>query len=36
MGVGTARRGAVPARQVLNAKPVSEVREFVARKRRRA
>jgi DNA polymerase (family 10) len=36
MGVGTARRGAVPAGQVLNAKPLSEVREFISRKRRRS
>ncbi len=36
MGVGTARRGAVPAQHVLNAKPVAEVRDFIARKRRRS
>jgi DNA polymerase (family X) len=35
MGVGTARRGAVPARQVLNARPLDDVRAFVAAKRRR-
>jgi DNA polymerase (family 10) len=36
MGVGTARRGAVPAGQVLNTKSVEDVRQFVARKRQRA
>jgi DNA polymerase (family 10) len=36
MGVGTARRGAVPAHQVLNSKSVDDVRQFVARKRQRA
>lgn len=35
MGVGTARRGAVPRRQVLNARPLEDVRAFVAAKRRR-
>lgn len=35
MGVGTARRGAVNGSQVLNARPVSAVREFVAAKRQR-
>ena len=35
MGVGTARRGWVEARQVLNTRPVADVRAFVARKRRR-
>jgi DNA polymerase (family 10) len=35
MGVGTARRGAVPTRQVLNARPLEDVRAFVAAKRRR-
>jgi DNA polymerase (family 10) len=35
MGVGTARRGAVPAPQVLNTKSVEDVRQFVARKRQR-
>jgi DNA polymerase (family X) len=35
MGVGTARRGAVPAPQVLNTKSVDDVRQFVARKRQR-
>lgn len=33
MGVGTARRGAVPARQVLNTRSVDDVRQFVKRKR---
>jgi DNA polymerase (family 10) len=32
-GVGTARRGGVEARQVLNARPLTDVRAFVARKR---
>lgn len=36
MGVGTARRGAVPVRQVLNTRSVEDVRQFVARKRQRA
>ena len=35
LGVGTARRGWVQARHVLNTRPVSEVRAFVAAKRRR-
>jgi DNA polymerase (family 10) len=35
LGVGTARRGWVEARHVLNTRPVSEVRAFVAAKRRR-
>jgi DNA polymerase (family X) len=35
MGVGTARRGAVEARHVLNARPVEDVRAFIARKRAR-
>lgn len=35
MGVGTARRGAVNGSQVLNTRPVSAVREFVAAKRQR-
>jgi DNA polymerase (family 10) len=35
MGVGTARRGAVPARQVLNTRSVDDVRQFVKRKRQR-
>ena len=34
-GVGTARRGWIEARQVLNTRPVSELREMVERKRRR-
>jgi len=34
-GVGTARRGWVEARQVLNTRPLAEVREFIAAKRRR-
>lgn len=33
MGVGTARRGGIATRQVLNARPLAEVREFVGRKR---
>lgn len=33
-GVGTARRGWVEARQVLNTRPLAEVREFIAAKRR--
>jgi DNA polymerase (family 10) len=36
MGIGTARRGAVPTRQVLNTRPVEDVRQFVADKRARA
>ena len=35
MGVGTARRGWVEARQVLNTRSIAEVRTFVTRKRRR-
>jgi DNA polymerase (family X) len=35
LGVGTARRGCVEARHVLNTRPLSEVRAFVARKRAR-
>ncbi len=34
LGLGTARRGWVEARQVLNARPLSEVRAFVDAKRR--
>jgi DNA polymerase (family 10) len=34
LGVGTARRGWVEARHVLNTRPVAEVRAFVAAKRR--
>lgn len=34
-GVGTARRGWVGAEDVLNARSIADVREFVARKRRR-
>ena len=33
-GVGTARRGWVEAHQVLNTRPLSAVREFIAAKRR--
>ena len=33
-GVGTARRGWVEPRQVLNTRPLAEVREFIAAKRR--
>jgi DNA polymerase (family 10) len=33
MGVGTARRGGVEARHVLNARPLAEVQAFIARKR---
>jgi len=33
-GVGTARRGWIEPRQVLNTRPVDEVREFIAAKRR--
>jgi hypothetical protein len=33
-GVGTARRGWVEARHVLNTRPVDDVLEFVAAKRR--
>jgi DNA polymerase (family 10) len=35
MGVGTARRGWVEARQVLNTRSIADVRAFVTRKRRR-
>ena len=35
LGIGTARRGWVEARHVLNARPVEQVRAFVAAKRRR-
>jgi DNA polymerase (family 10) len=35
MGVGTARRGWVESRHVLNTRPVDEVVAFVARKRGR-
>jgi DNA polymerase (family 10) len=35
LGIGTARRGWVEARHVLNARPLDEVRAFVAAKRRR-
>ena len=35
LGVGTARRGWVQARHVLNTRPAAEVRAFVAAKRRR-
>ena len=34
LGVGTARRGWVEARHVLNARPLADVRAFVAAKRR--
>ena len=33
-GVGTARRGWVEPRHVLNTRPLAEVREFIAAKRR--
>jgi DNA polymerase (family 10) len=33
-GVGTARRGWVEASQVLNTRPLAEVRAFIAAKRR--
>lgn len=36
MGIGTARRGWVEPRHVLNTRPVDEVRAFVAAKRRRS
>ena len=36
LGVGTARRGWVTTRDVLNTRPIAEVREFVAAKRRSA
>jgi DNA polymerase (family X) len=35
LGIGTARRGWVEPRHVLNARPVSEVRAFIAAKRNR-
>jgi DNA polymerase (family 10) len=35
MGVGTARRGWVEPRHVLNTRPLAEVRAFLARKRAR-
>jgi DNA polymerase (family 10) len=35
LGVGTARRGWVEARHVLNTRPLSDVRAFIAAKRRR-
>lgn len=35
LGVGTARRGGVTAAQVLNTRPLAEVRQFIARKRQR-
>jgi DNA polymerase (family 10) len=35
MGVGTARRGWVEPRHVLNTRPIAEVRAFIARKRAR-
>ncbi len=34
LGVGTARRGWVEARQVLNARPIAELRAFIDAKRR--
>ena len=34
LGVGTARRGWVEARHVLNARPIAEVRQFIRAKRR--
>lgn len=36
MGVGTARRGGIETRQVLNTRPLDEVNAFIAAKRRRA
>jgi len=33
LGIGTARRGWVEPRHVLNARPVHEVRAFIAQKR---
>ena len=36
LGVGTARRGWVEAKQVLNTRPIGEVQAFIAAKRRRA
>ncbi len=35
-GVGTARRGWVEPRHVLNTRPLAEIREFIAAKRRGA
>ena len=35
LGVGTARRGWVEPRHVLNARPLDDVRAFIQRKRRR-
>jgi DNA polymerase (family 10) len=35
LGVGTARRGRVEARHVLNARPLNDVKAFIARKRQR-
>jgi DNA polymerase (family X) len=35
MGIGTARRGWIEARHVLNTRPIAEVRAFLARKRGR-
>ena len=35
-GVGTARRGWVEPRHVLNTRPLAELREFIAAKRRGA
>jgi DNA polymerase (family 10) len=34
LGIGTARRGWVEPRHVLNTRPLSEVRAFIAAKRR--
>jgi DNA polymerase (family X) len=36
LGIGTARRGWVEPRHVLNARPLDEVRAFIARKRQRS
>jgi len=36
LGIGTARRGLVEPRHVLNSRPVDDIRAFVARKRARA
>jgi DNA polymerase (family 10) len=36
LGIGTARRGWVETRHVLNARPLKEVRAFIAAKRSRA
>jgi hypothetical protein len=35
IGVGTAVRGGVEARHVLNARPIDDVRAFIAAKRRK-